>query len=858
MNFRSSLVIFTLGFVLLSLPAGSAVTLNGIEKTELASYYSSSPVSVAPNAPDYTLPLEVVAIDNFSHVASVLGLTSHAQNLLQANGFVVVTPVLNGLDKLRDITYVYGRNTKDLEIPNFITSDTLLHLYHVLFDETLKSIEEREFFDKIKVITQALLQESENQYNSFSGDLKEAAGRNAAFFAVAMKLLDPASTTPDFVSSEVNSELSKINAHAGFAPSDIFIYNEDYSQYVPRGHYTRSETLEKYFKAMMWYGRIGFLVKGGEPWGFLCDYLISEEDARIQTIQASLITIALDNVEVPGTSVGAQWDRIYAVTSYFVGLADDLTPYQYLDCIIEVFSSTFDIEDFNDTGKIYDLKVELALLPSPEIYGGTGMIYLNPLFTPEQLDECLEKTKGMRLMGQRFIPDSYMLQNLVFPKAGPFTGSGNPFTMYLGERLFPRGLDVMGVLGSARAVEILEAEGDRAYLYYEDEFDTLCTLFNSFTEGEWNKNLYWSWLYSLKSLLGEYGPGYPCFMRTNAWQDKQLNAALASWTQLRHDTILYAKQSYTPGYTSVPDPDRGYVEPVPEFYNRLLALTAMTRVGLMNLNVLDQTEIDRLTALQQILSRLISISIDELEGRELSEDDYDFIKYFANELGPMLEGLSVEAGETTLVADVHTDITTRQVLEEGVGYIDLIVAAYKLPDGRIVLGAGPVFSYYEFKWPMSDRLTDEKWKQMLEEDYAPQGPDWTRSFKAPDPVPETLIFENIPQGRWWLLTFGNVDYTDFKDSYEVNNGKRIHVGAGVESYILTNAAETNIYSDDETLILLGGTFKCFDAVNMEVQTSTDLINWTTKSIVPIKNGAFSDTDTSTGNVVFYRLKPAAK
>ena len=52
-------------------------------------------------------------------------------------------------------------------------------------------------------------------------------------------------------------------------------------------------------------------------------------------------------------------------------------------------------------------------------------------------------------------------------------------------------------------------------------------------------------------------------------------------------------------------------------------------------------------------------------------------------------------------------ISAAQVLEEGVGHMKLMVAAYRIPEGRLVLGAGPVFSYYEFKWPMSDRLTDE-------------------------------------------------------------------------------------------------------------------------------------------------------
>jgi len=79
-------------------------------------------------------------------------------------------------------------------------------------------------------------------------------------------------------------------------------------------------------------------------------------------------------------------------------------------------------------------------------------------------------------------------------------------------------------------------------------------------------------------------------------------------------------------------------------------------------------------------------------------------------------------------ADVHTNTNSNQVLEEGVGYVDLIVVAYKVPDGRIIAGAGPVFSYYEFKHPMDNRLTDEQWKTMLEDGEEPERPDWTSSF----------------------------------------------------------------------------------------------------------------------------------
>jgi len=80
-----------------------------------------------------------------------------------------------------------------------------------------------------------------------------------------------------------------------------------------------------------------------------------------------------------------------------------------------------------------------------------------------------------------------------------------------------------------------------------------------------------------------------------------------------------------------------------------------------------------------------------------------------------------------VVADVHTDGNTHQVLEEGVGYVRLMLVAYKVPDGRILIGAGPVMSYYEFKHPMDDRLTDEKWRNLLASN-PPKRPKWTYNF----------------------------------------------------------------------------------------------------------------------------------
>ena len=720
-------------------PGGNVIIIPGVSlsssdnpKNLISQYYSSEEITIAANSPQYTLPLDLVSITNFNSIDNVFTFTEDQKELLRANGFVVT-----GFGSEDDITEPYSY-LQNHDIPIVVTTDTILHLYHILFDQTLKGIEEREFFDNLLYISETLFEKSKEDYSLFSEpQLKEAARRNVGFFAVALSLLQTRSedyndsedittvsfSIPSYVTQNVTTELSYIQAHDGFEKSALFQYKEDYSQYKPRGHYTQSEKLKRYFKAMMWYGRIAFLLRESD--------IISQTDAEIATIQACLISTALPSETVGEQALQTIWERIYAVTAFFVGTADDLIPFEYLSSIETVFGSRFNASEFINESKMLTLRGTLAQLRSPQIYGGTGNAEIQPPFSKEQLSEVLEKTKGMRFMGQRFIPDSYMFQNLVFPTTGQFTGTDTPFTYGSGQRIMPRGLDIMVLLGSTRARQLLDNEGDTAYVFYDRQIHNLEENFSSFTVAEWNRNLYWGWLFSLQPLLESFDTQYPTFMQTDAWKDKELQTTLASWTELRHDTILYAKQSYTPKLTAIPPQQTaGYVEPVPEFYQRILALTNMTRTGLTDLQVINETETMRLISLETIIKRLLTISSAELEGEELTPGDYQFIDSFGEHLDEVITGVNAQGKQTTIVADVHTDTNSAQVLEEAVGYVNLLVVAYKTPDGQILLGAGPVFSYYEFKQPMSDRLTDEEWKTLLETGQQPLPPQWIENFTA--------------------------------------------------------------------------------------------------------------------------------
>lgn len=814
------------------------------------------PVEIKAHIPGHSLPLNTTSIENYQDFFKKIPLTPGALSLLQKNAFVVIPTPLDiaeqevFLDSIRELAnpkddfIAYYQVLKNIDVPIFITSDSLLHYYHIFFDTTLMRLERDLFYQDIWEISKELLKTSLNDYNYAENDLKEAARRNVAYLSVALELIKPQKSqvvsdeilkeeycspeiepeicemmiagvkdiygeqvsyqyfsqkefeyyhfdVPKIVQDLVEEEINLIQEHKGWEFSPIFIYQEDYSQYVPRGHYTKSEKLKNYFKALMWYGRMTALIEGspslfaGES---MCSGglggIISEYDARIQTLQAFLLAEKF----VSSQNIQERWHRIYSITSFMVGFSDDLGPSEYGQALQEVFSAEQGMASIEKFAENYDkLKKAIGEYPyEPKIYSGLGACELlmpcPPLSDEDSQNlmikakELLSQTKGFRLMGQRFTLDSWLFSEIVSPYSGkyngpklplpteekPFTFSWNddyeefrnnrPFTWVKTEvdacpppaarevRGFPRGLDLMALLGSEIAWEILEISGDTQYSDYEKTFRKLKDYIDSMEQKDWFSNLYLNWLYVLQALHGEFGAGYPTFMQTKAWLDKELNTTLASWAQLRHDTILYVKQSYTMAEKGgfFQPPVVGYVEPVPEFYSRLLNLTNMTLAGFGKLippQILEDLRIDSgLKRFTEALERLMDITKKELANKSLEEIDYDFIENFgsisANLIGIIAGGdISPDSLKSVMIADVHTEGNTKKVLEEGTGFINTAIIAYRLPQGHIIVGAGPVFSYYEFKQPMSERLTDEAWREILENN-PPNEPEWIRNFSG--------------------------------------------------------------------------------------------------------------------------------
>jgi len=656
---------------------------------------------------DYTLPVDLNTVQDLD----TIDLTPTARTLLSQNGFVVMPPKPGAFREFYQIYESYRYDRANL----FVTIDSIYHVYHLLFDKMLRDLERDYFITDLGDLTSGMLSATYQKYISLRGtSLEEPALRNVAYFSVAAQLLGLPDAVPGEAADLVNAELALIHAASGasispiwdrpdLAPDDKLI--EDYSQYKPRGHYTRSEELKKYFRAMMWYGRLTFRLK----------------DA-FETRRALLMTQSLRSVTIAGTPAITLWENIYDPTVFIVGKADDLGIYEYGALMDAVFGSNAEPQTFVDENLFAQFMEQTKNLPPPQINSMWVWIW--------QDQETV--TKGFRFMGQRFTLDEYVFGQLIWPKVGTDTDP----------RALPKALDFFASMGSSEAYNILQEMGETHYENYDKQMTKVKTEVAALGQDSWTQNLYWSWLYALQPIITPKDARYPAFMRTQAWARKDLQTALGSWTELKHDTILYAKQVMAEmGGGGAEHPPHGYVEPDPEAYARLLALAQMTENGLQSRNLLsDQTKIN-LDNLVEELTFLKTAAEKELAGTTLTEDEYWHILYW----GGVLEQFTLAAADTTdpmdrdladqkaaLVADIASgpDATGLGIvaLEEAIGQPTWIFVV--LPDQPWRIGIGAVFSYYEFVVPAANRMTDEEWQAQVEAGTNPPQPNWTNLFIA--------------------------------------------------------------------------------------------------------------------------------
>ena len=194
-----------------------------------------------------------------------------------------------------------------------------------------------------------------------------------------------------------------------------------------------------------------------------------------------LLVYAVRNTTVNGAPAVDAWTNLYSPTAFFVGRSDDLTIFQYGDAVDQVYGSNATLSALADESMLDAFIAAADELPAPRIL---GMVI-------QYTDDEEEATKGLRFMGQRFVPDAYIFRQLIYRNVGTLDD----------RRGLPMGLDLMAAMGSERAYNILDDLGETHYLNYPQQMQNVRGWLVGFTEQEWTETLYNTWLYSFYPLL---------------------------------------------------------------------------------------------------------------------------------------------------------------------------------------------------------------------------------------------------------------------------------------------------------------------------------------------------------------------
>ena len=635
----------------------------------------------------------------------------------------------------------------------FITTDLMAHAKHLFFDRTLQNIEENFFTPRLLELVTAF-DDSLNNVNGkgFPTARPETLEKAKLYFQTARALLELAPKSviqkdkygsdetvykepnKDEVLSKypktVSEEIDLIDKAQGPAPSPLFTFEdgtytkEDYSQYKPRGHYTKNGILSSYFRAMMWFGHAHFLIADKGPEVLEQDGKAAS-DAYALTLNMEPIALLITELVKNDEELYKKWSALFDPITDLIGLSDDLSFKEVLP-----LWKSYDVKDFekwaSDKNNLFAFMKSAHEKLRPPAIAGASVFYT----ASEGADEERKPPMGWRLFGQRFTFDSYIHSLVSSPR--------------LYGRAHVKGLDIMKALGSQSADLLLQKD-------YSDFPKLKATLDKIEKEAVSSPDKILGKTYYGKTLneVGlqarfEQGSGF-YFTESPAWSVKSLLSAHGTWAELRHDTILYTKQAFAelgggPGpeltyrVKKIPNPVH-YIEPNLAFWKNTASSVDVLINALKPYKLIDENNLQKLEMLKDAALHAADIVKLEIADKPVSEKDLKWISlmpgFLARILMPSINAVvEPEQLRMALVADVFTNGEEGFVLETAVGIPYRIYVPLNDAQGGKRIAVGYCFNYYEFEQDISNRLTNEEWKERVysNEDMEDLKPFWAQNI----------------------------------------------------------------------------------------------------------------------------------
>jgi len=645
----------------------------------------------------------VVNQDQFEKIPTVM------HDHLSRDGFVI------NKANYEQLFYVYDENYYNYT-PSFITTDLFLQVMHMHVSKEMQALEEAKIYPLLQdLLAQQLTVVRKMGSSDGSVRLRNAAQWSQTYYAVALSLLTGSKqTVPAAYQSDYDNEMESTTSATGQLSAYLGDSLLDYTQFEPRANYTRTDTLKRYFRCMKWLNS--------------ASVYIDKDDGLARAV-------VMGKALLSNSDSYRKYKALSGIIGFLAGEENNLS-FAHLMKVLQNQSSSGTDALLSDE-KLSDIRKSLLAVDPRK-------------FSPKAADEDTKKflsRKRLYFTAGRYTFDSEIMQRLVHvTKPQP-------------KRKFPKALDIFAAMGNKKAEDILlnGYKEQAAWPQYSDSLRWLQNKFHYF--GKWNDNVYNKTMDAVLA-LNEKDPLSPCFMQTQAWEKKNLNTMLASWSGLRHDMLLYVEQpsgAEMGDGEDVPPPQKiAYVEPQVEFWVKCIELLQLNEKMLISHGLLTEKLAQRNKSLITIADFLKKMSEKELHGKYLTNSEFDRLAQMGGEIENLtLDIINANEMDMTVVttpdkcmaiaADVYTYKDPKiggWALEECVGLGDEIYVIAEI-NGLLYLTKGAVFSQYEFQQPIDSRLTDEAWQEILNKKQEPKPAFWMNDIKINVPKLKTAPNYNL-------------------------------------------------------------------------------------------------------------------
>ncbi len=575
---------------------------------------------------------------------------------------------------------VYADN-RDNGIPNHITADLALISYSLLRQNSIQIQEEQTIIPQFSAFLNGLEEALDGQKVALASLPEGATARKALKTNVQLVQLLQSLMHPDRAQSldePMKAEFTRVMDATDLHDSYLWGRRLDYTQYKPRGRYTRDAESEQFFRAFRYISGQWFAVKPSAATS------ISVEECQLQTAQLiQLVELIQEN-----ESLQAQRQALQKALDWQFGVSEDLRDTD----VVKVLQANQNDDDYLALSRaLFDHAVEHKRQPSVI----DAVVELNLVESDAYLQDVVT---GWRLIPSRISVQMATQQALLHDQTGGYVGDDNerPFGYGVvngqGVKSYPSAQEWLALISDEDSVlksELLQSP-EASFVGYETAF--------AYSQRQLGKLEGAELLHAqiVQKGIDAFDAGRIAHEQT--YLDEQTLHGFQTWQ--RFLDVLYTRQSYTASAKGLMLVDAK---------RESASLDAATDLYLMLAHAARvhwrRTAVVEWQAFAKIMDELVDLSAKTAFGGVLSVADIEYLNNMDRSLSHLTGGL-----DDPIVVDVHTNPNENRVVQQATGYARLVF--------KDVLGQsrhrGARLSFYEFKQPAASRMTVEQWRTELE------------------------------------------------------------------------------------------------------------------------------------------------